>query len=127
MNKTNILKTFNDHFEDFMNDILRVFPGDKDLLTCKEALGTLRKSNPKIIMNVFKTNIIGPYREQIKNNDLEFFINKNYNGEVEDKNSTQILSKIDMLREPVRNMCQDDKDNVIKYLNNLLKLCDLYN
>ena len=127
MSKTNILKTFNDHFEEFMNDILRVFPGDKDLLTCKEALGALRKSNPKIIMIVFKTNIIGPYREQIKNNDLEFFINKNYNGEVEDKNSTQILSKIDMLREPVRNMCQDDKDNVIKYLNNLLKLCDLYN
>ena len=126
MNSTTILKTFNDHFEEFMNDILRVFPDDKDLMTCKDALGKLRKSNPKLIMNVFKTSIIGPYREQIKNNDLDFFINKNYNGEVQDKNSQKILSKIDMLREPVRNMCQDDKDNVIKYLNNLLKLCDLY-
>ena len=127
MNKSHILKTFNNHFEEFMQDILRVFPNDNDLIACKEALLTLRKNNPKLIINVFKTNVIGPYRNEIKSNNIEFFINKNYNGELEDKHSSQILSKIDLLREPVRNMGEEDKQNVVKYLNNLLKLCDLYN
>tara|TARA_Y100000817_G_scaffold308764_1_gene296972 strand:- start:603 stop:986 length:384 start_codon:yes stop_codon:yes gene_type:complete len=127
MNKSNILKTFNNHFEDFMTDILRVFPDDSDLITCQEAILTLRKNNPKIIINVFKTNVIGPYRNEIKNNDINFFINKNYTGEIDDKFSKQILQKIDLLREPVRKMDDEDKSKVIKYLNNLLKLCDLYN
>ena len=126
MNKSNILKTFNNHFEDFMTDILRVFPDDSDLITCQEAILTLRKNNPKIIINVFKTNVIGPYRNEIKNNDINFFINKNYTGEIDDKFSKQILQKIDLLREPVRKMDDEDKSKVIKYLNNLLKLCDLY-
>ena len=127
MNKSNILKTFNNHFEDFMTDILRVFPDDSDLITCQEAILTLRKNNPKIIINVFKTNVIGPYRNEIKNNNINFFINKNYTGEIDDKFSKQILQKIDLLREPVRKMDDEDKSKVIKYLNNLLKLCDLYN
>ena len=38
-----------------------------------------------------------------------------------------VLEKIDLLRKPVGNMCEGDKKNVAKYLNNLLKLCDLYN
>ena len=47
--------------------------------------------------------------------------------EITDENSRRILAKIDIIREPVRNMNDADKNNVLKYLNNLLKLCDLYN
>jgi hypothetical protein len=122
-----VLKTFNNHFDDFVGDILRVFPGDKDIIAGREALRNMRKANPKIIINIFKETVVGPYHKQIKNNDISFFIEKNYTDEIADENSRRILSKIDIIREPVRNMNDADKNNVLKYLNNLLKLCDLYN
>ena len=121
-----VLKTFNNHFDDFVGDILRVFPGDKDIIAGREALRNIRKANPKIIINIFNETVVGPYHQHIKDNDISFFIEKNYTDEITDENSRRILSKIDIIREPVRNMNDADKNNVLKYLNNLLKLCDLY-
>ena len=89
----------------------------------------MRKLNPKILMSAFKQTVSDPYREQIVNNNISFFINKNYKEDMffaADTNKN-VLEKIDLLRKPVGEMCEHDKKNVAKYLNNLLKLCDLYN
>ena len=129
MDKSRILKTFNNHFEEFLEDILRVFPDNKDIITCKQALLTMRKMNPKILISAYKQTVSEPYREQIVNNNIEFFIHKNYNDDMfftADTNKT-VLEKIDLLRKPVGEKCEEDKSSVAKYLNNLLKLCDLYN
>ena len=127
MDKTNILKTFNDHFEEFMNDVLRVFPDDGELIACREALRQVRKVNPKLIIVVFKEDILGPYSEEIVDNNISFFINKNYQKDIRLSNSKKILDKIDKIRDSVRSMTDGDKEKVAKYLNNLLKLCNLYN
>ena len=36
--KSLILKGFNDHFVEFINDVQKVFPADADLLATKNAL-----------------------------------------------------------------------------------------
>ena len=54
----NLLTAFNDHFVEFLSDIQRVFPEDVDILTAKNALLTIRKTNPKIIVNKVYSNII---------------------------------------------------------------------
>lgn len=129
MNKLRVLKTFNNHFEEFLDDILNVFPDNKDIITCKHALLTMRKMNPKVLMTAFKQTVSDPYREHILNNNITFFIHKNYNEDMffAAETNKHVLEKIDLLRKPVGNMCEGDKKNVAKYLNNLLKLCDLYN
>lgn len=127
MNKSHILKTFNNHFGEFLDDIVRVFPDNNDIITCREALFSIRKMNPKIIINVFFSSVVGPYRSEIENNDITFFIEKNYKNDIVLDNSKSVLQKIDLIRDKVRDMSDKDKDNVLKYLNNLLKLCDLYN
>ena len=38
-----------------------------------------------------------------------------------------IIEKIDKLRDPVREMSEDNQQKVLKYLQNLKKLCLLYN
>ena len=59
---------------------------------------------------------------------LRFFIEKDYSYDLSSiKNSKYIMSKIEQLRNSVRQMNDDDKKNVVKYLHNLLKLSDLYN
>ncbi len=45
MDKSNILKTFNDHFVDFLNDIQSVFPNDLDIQASKTTLLTIKKMN----------------------------------------------------------------------------------
>lgn len=127
MNKSDILKTFNNHFEEFMDDIIRVFPNDSDLIACKDAIINMRKANPRLILVVFSENVVGPYKTEILNNDIKFFIEKNYNADVCSNNSDKILKKIDMLRGPVSLMNIDEQQKVLKYLNNLLKLTELYN
>lgn len=129
MDKSMILKTFNNHFEEFLNDILRVFPDDTDLITCKTALMSMRKMNPKILLSAFSQTMFS-YKNEIQSNDLKFFIEKDYKKDITFKEKdfgNQVLQKIDMIRAPIRNMCDKDKMNVSKYLNNLLKLAELYN
>ena len=106
MDKRQILKTFNNQFEELMNDILLVIPNDNDLITCREALLQARKMNPKILINIFKTDVLVPYSEKIRKNDISFFINKDYNEDFIQQNPTNklVLEKIDKIREVVKEM-----------------------
>ena len=58
---TNILSVFNEHFLEFLNDVQTVFPDDVDILTAKNALNTIRKANPKLIVKIWKTSIANKY------------------------------------------------------------------
>jgi hypothetical protein len=110
---------------EFIDDIQRVFPNDTDIATVRNALIQIRKANPKLIIKSFKESVSGPYEKEIEAGDLDFFINKDYGNDIEDDNV--ILSKIDHLREPVRNMNKEDQDKSMKYIQNLTKLGKLYN
>ena len=128
MDNRQIMKAFNDHFVEFLDDIQRVFPDDADIATVKNSLIAMRKANPRLIIATFKKSVSGTYHDQIEKGDLEFFINKDYNDDLgEGGVSNSVLEKIDLLREPVRNMDKSDQKKAIKYIQNLTKLCDLYN
>ena len=128
MDNRQIMKAFNDHFVEFLDDIQRVFPDDADIATVKNSLIAMRKANPRLIIATFKKSVSGTYHDQIEKGDLEFFINKDYGDDLgEGGVSNSVLEKIDLLREPVRNMDESDQKKAIKYIQNLTKLCDLYN
>jgi hypothetical protein len=127
-NNIQILKAFNDHFFEFIDDVLRVFPDDTDIAAAKLAFAKFRKMNPKLIITAFKTYVVDKYRTKIQNGDLNFFINKNYKDDViNNKNNELILNKIDLLRQPIRQMGEESQEKAFKYISNLCKLCDLYN
>ena len=126
-----IVRAFNDHFETFITDVQRVFPEDINIATAKTGLKALRKHNPKIILTTFKEWVVTPYRTQIDAADLSFFISKDYGGDLEDFGYARgeyndILSKIDTLRTPIGRMNTEERLKVVRYLQNLAKLCDLY-
>lgn len=122
-----ILSAFNDHFTEFVDDIKRVFPNDVDIATAANALAKLRKANPKIIIMAFKQFVSSPYKKEIESGEIEFFINKDYSQDIGGDSASLILSKIDLLRKPVSEMNESEQEKVIKYLQNLTKLADLYN
>lgn len=120
-----ILAAFNNHFEEFVADIQRVFPDDVDIKAAATALSRLRKANPSIIIKGFKSYVSIPYSDQIDAADITFFVKKDYSNDVGDE--SPILEKINMLREPVAQMGEEDQAKVLKYLQNLKKLSELYN
>jgi hypothetical protein len=124
---SNLLTAFNDHFVEFLSDIQRVFPEDVDILTAKNALLTIRKTNPKIIVKIWTTCVVGEYKKEIVAGDIAFFINKDYTKDIATSNSSdKITESIDRLRNPVKQMSAEDQAKVMKYIQNLTKLATLY-
>ena len=128
MDKSQILKGFNDHFVEFVEDVERVFPDDNDISTVKESFIQMRKANPRLVIKAFNEYFLNKYRSKIESGNIDFFIKKDYNTDLSVVgDSDYILKKIDVLRNPVKNMNENDRNKVIKYIQNLSKLCDIYN
>ena len=123
---SNILTAFNDHFIEFVNDVHCVFPDDADILATKNALTTIRKLNPKMIVKIWNSFIVSKYKSEIEAGNIEFFINKDYSQDVSvTSNSDKIMESIDRLREPIKNMSEENQTKVMKYIQNLTKLSQL--
>jgi hypothetical protein len=125
MDKSKLLIAFNNHFFDLVSDILRVFPDDYDLKTAQTILLKLKKSNPKIILNIFIDYVLNNYKDEIMKGNIHYFIDKNYKQELKDVNNS-VIEKFNTLKEPIRRMNKDDKEKVIKYIQNLIKLSEMY-
>ncbi len=120
---TNLLSVFNDHFSEFVGDIQSVFPNDVDILTAKNALGAVRKANPKLLVKIWIKYVVTPYKQQIEEGDINFFINKDYSTDLaRNDNADKIMESIDRLRNPIKQMTPENQAKTMKYIQNLSKL-----
>jgi len=120
---SSIVSIFNQHFIEMFDDILVIFPNNVDIMTAKNSILTFKKMNPAIIIKVWNKYIANKYKEQIDNDDISFFINKDYSNDLEYmKNPDVIMDVINRIREPVNNMNQSDQVKTMKYIKNLTKL-----
>ena len=126
MEKNHILSIFNKQFKEFVEDISRVFPTNSDISAFKTIIGQLLTITPKIIIKTFKKHVADKYQAEIEAGDINFFINKDYNGDLANSGNNTILEKIDCLRGPVKEMNPAEQAKVIKYLQNMAKLCQLH-
>ena len=125
--QSSILTAFNNHFMEFVDDIILVFPNDTDLLAAKNSLALIRKANPKMIIKIWASYVVNKYATEIDAGDIGFFINKDYKDDLERaENSEKIMESIDRLRNPIRLMSEEDRGKSMKYIQNLKKLSILY-
>lgn len=128
MDNTNILQAFNNHFFEFIDDINVIMPDNKDILSAKTSLTTMRKMNPRLIIKIWKSRIAEKYKQNIENGDISFFLEKDYSEDLENlESSNSIINKINLIREPIRNMGEENQAKCMKYIQNLTKLSELYN
>ena len=73
-----ISKAFNKHLFEFIDQVIKVFPEKPEIVTSRDYLDTLKKSNPTIIIKVWKTSINDPYKQYIDEENIDFFLNKDY-------------------------------------------------
>lgn len=125
---TSIIGAFNNHFVEFLEDVHSIFPEDKQIKTAKSALLMLKKANPSAIVKIWKAHITSKYRDEILNGDISFFLNKDYSDDLQgNNNQNTIMESINRLRDPIRNMGEENQKKAMKYIQNLTKISELYN
>ena len=127
MDKSSILKSFNQLFFDFVNDIIFIFPDNTDILTGKTSFEFIKKSNPTAIAKVWYTYVAVPYNDVIQSGNIDFFIEKDYSSDLNNlSNSNDIIKIIDTLRNPIKNMSESNKQTSCVYMQKLSTLSIMY-
>lgn len=125
-----ISKAFNNHFMEFLDDVMLVLPKNKNIKTAKFYVSNLTRLNPTLLVKAWNLYCVIPYSDEIKNGDFSYFINKDYNsdvGESVEYNSGQVLEAIEEIRKSASELCDDNQNKIIKYVQNLSKLAIMYN
>jgi hypothetical protein len=127
LDKTTILRAFNNHFFDFLDDIICIVPDNANLPTSRNSFMTIKKANPTAIIKVWYKHIFLPYKDVIEKGDINFFSEKDYYADISHlKNVDNIMKIIDTLRKPIREMGEVNKAHSMKYIQNLTNLACAY-
>ena len=127
--KTIVLRAFNKQFFDFIDDLLRIYPANPEILTAKSTFETFKSFNPTSIIKVWYSNVYVPYKTQIDEGDITFFAQKDYSDELQSNqvaNLQKVLVMIDNVRQPIQNMDAVNKAHSAKHIRNLSKLSEAY-
>ena len=125
--KNLIMNAFNDHFFEFICDIESVFITDSSIKRVKSALMIIKKMNPSLIIKIWYNYIVLNYDKEINENNVNFFIEKDYKKDlIHIDSSDSIMKHIDCLRDPIRNMGKENQDKSFRYIQNLCLLSKLY-
>lgn len=120
-----LVKAFNNHLLEFVEDVIRIFPDNADIRTCKTFLESIKKVNPKKTIVYWNNYIVSLYDTQITEGDLNFFINKDYNQDV-GGNKSENLRVLEDIRKLVKETTKENQEKAMKYVQNLNKICKLY-
>ena len=125
--KSSILRAFNTYFFEFIDDIIRIFPGNIDVRNSKTSFEIFRKANPTCLLKAWNFFVFLPYNDVIEQGNIDFFFEKDYRNDLKQMaNANQIMGVIDTIREPLRSLDEKNKAIAVKYIQNLSKLSNLY-
>ena len=123
VDKSIILKTFNTHLLEFMDDIITVFPREVDLLTSRTFMHGVTKVKKRLVIEYWYKHVYLLYKDHIDNGNFEYFLNKDYNGDVVDND---ILKGIEKMRIKINLLSDENKEKSVTYVKNLSKLSNIY-
>jgi len=121
-----ILRAFNTHYFELLDDLIRAFP-NPNLLTSRTTSLAIKTANPTSLIKAWHKYITTQYADTIDSGDLDFFFKKDYEHDLAHlSNARDILKIIDTFREPFSQMDAESKAHTLKYIQNLCKLTTAY-
>lgn len=125
--KSTVLRAFNTHLVEFLDDIISIIPGNVGLITTKNSFEIYKKANPALLIKIWYSYVYMPYADIIEKGDIDFFITKDYSEELSYlHDSNHILNAIDTLRGQIKNMSETNRNHSLEYIRNLCKLSNMY-
>ena len=119
-------KAFNNHLLEFFDDLILIFPNEKDIYIGKKSCQTIINMNITTILKMWYTYSL-PYIKQIEDGDISFFMEKDYRSDIKDKHiKFDTVNIIKRLQDPIRLLDNDNKEKSMIYIQNLSKLSKAY-
>lgn len=120
-----VLRTFNGIFEDVVHFILQAYPDNPHLTAAYSSFQSLSRANDTILIKYWYKWIYLPYKDNLANDGVDFFLAKEYSEDVSGtKNAGVILHAIEQIRITLRSMTLSEKEYIKEKLVHLNKLSD---
>ena len=123
MENTQIVRAFMKHLDEFMEDMLRVYPDNKDILRGKLYFNTIRKANPSKMVKAWKNNLAIPFEKELANVDnktVDLILNINYEKQIgvakESLNVKDAASLVERMKDLLKVAREESEDNALKAL-----------
>ena len=127
MDKSSILKAFNNHIIEMIDDLITIYPKNSELLTTKSFVERLKKVNPKSMIKLWYSSVVVKYKTQIMNSDEKFFMKKEIDeSELGEYNNDKVKTFLKTMQKEIGKASESNKKKCFKYLQNLIKLSELY-
>ena len=120
MSNSSFLTAFNNVISQFIDDLIKTFPEEREFRKFKTGFSLLKSTNNKKIVQVFKFYIEN-YREQISNRDDNFFIVTD-SETLSDSDDNSIANLLDKLKVYWKLLSENNKDKIWQYLNTFIIL-----
>ena len=116
-------RAFNKHFFEFLDEIILIFPENKDIIAAKVYFENFKKMNPSIIIKSWVKFIYLPYSDIINNDNIMYFFFKEYDEDLSHlKNKNEILFAIEKLKKPLQELNEENLNKIKQYIKNLNNL-----
>ena len=120
MDKTKQLERFNRTFEEFVDDLISVFPNDAEFRMVKMAIMGVQMAAPNMLHDSFRERVVEAFGEKILAKDEGFFLDADYTDHTADvEDAERIVNKV---KHMYRQMKEDDREVVWKYMRLLVML-----
>ena len=115
------LTAFNTQLDNFVYYLEKIYPENFSIKTYHNSINMVKKVNPRQIVNFFKTYIY-IYKDEIMNENASFFLNKNYNDDLNnDPNSMLEVIKFKDLWDTAK---EEHKKQIFRYFQLLCLLSE---
>lgn len=130
IDRATVIRSFNDYFFEFLEDMLKVLPGNKSILTANKSFRTLTDFNKAILIKCWHKFVYLKYKNVIEDGNIDFFFEKDYSEDLTAlSNSRNIMEIIDAVRIPAKEICENPKNReyITTYIQTLCKLSVIFN
>ena len=124
-----ILKTFGKQMEEFMEDMLVIFPNDNIILRGKMYFEMMKKANPRFIIRVWKNRIAAKYGQHIADGKFDIFVTMDLSEDIIDNpadNKEEVVTHLQNMLNSIIKMDEHNKNKAFKYIQNITKLSEMY-
>jgi hypothetical protein len=113
---------FNEKLTEFFRDLAYAFPEERDLKNALEYIEFAKKSNPKLILDMFYENVYAGAHELIENDDEDGVIA--YAKDIINKKYNEILPALAIFDKYWDSLDSQNRETIWKYLKVLCILCE---
>ena len=116
MSKKLFIEAFYTQFGEFLAELSKMYPNDKDFPSFASNLSMMKYMNPMYPINFVKTDVVDKYKYKILSRDESFFLNSQ---EIQQSGDIDIIYK---LKSYISEMTLENKEVVWSYIELITKL-----